>query len=100
MLDGDEGLAQALRFAPHTVIGVGEAVLPAHGLVGAAALDGLAGAAGVQLFHQTHSVEEALLFALLFCKKQIPESSICSTQREPNLNLNPLIQPVTDPSFL
>lgn len=70
MLDGDEGPAQTLRLASHAVIGVGAAVLAAHGLVSAVALDGIAGAAGIQLFHQTHSVEETLLLTVLW-KKEI-----------------------------
>lgn len=63
VLDGDEGLAQALRLASDTVVDVGVAVLAAHGLVGAVTLDGIAGTVGAQLFHQTHGVEETLLLA-------------------------------------
>ncbi len=61
MLDGDEGLAQALCLASDTVVGIGVAVLPAHRLVAAVTLDGIAGAVGAQLFHQTHRVEETIL---------------------------------------
>lgn len=61
MLDGDEALAQTLRLAPHALVGVGVAILAAHRLVGAVAFDGVAGAAGAQLLHQAHGVEETLL---------------------------------------
>lgn len=61
MLDGDEGLAQALRLASQTVIGEGVAVPAADGLVGAVALDGIAGTPGFLLLHLTHGVEETLL---------------------------------------
>lgn len=59
VLDGDEEPAQALRPAPGAVVGVGAAVLAAHGLVGAVALDGVAGAAGALLLHHAHAVEGA-----------------------------------------
>lgn len=65
MLDGDQGLAQTLLLASSTVVGVGAAVPAAHGLVGAVTLDGVAGAAGVQLFYQTHGVVETLFLTLL-----------------------------------
>lgn len=69
MPDGDEGLAQTLRFTSNAVVGVGVAVLAAHGFVGAVTLDGIAGAAGVQLFHQTHGVEEAVFLTVLWKKE-------------------------------
>ncbi len=69
MLDGDEGLAQTLRLASNTVVGVRVAILAAHGLVGAVTLDGITGAAGIQLFHQTHRVEEAVLLTVLWKKE-------------------------------
>lgn len=65
MLDEDERLAQTLRPASQAVVGVGATVFAAHGLVGAVTVDGVAGAAGAQLLHHTHSVEEALFFTLL-----------------------------------
>ena len=65
MFDGDQGLAQTLLLASHTVIGVGATIVAAHGLVGTITLDGVARAAGIQLFHQAHSVEETLLFTFL-----------------------------------
>lgn len=65
MLDGDEGLAQALRLVPNTVVGVGVAVPAAHGLVHAVAFYRLAGAAGLQLLHHAHGAEETLLRAIL-----------------------------------
>lgn len=78
MLDGDEGPAQTLGLASHAVVGVGVAVFAAHGLVGAVALDGIAGAASVQLFHQTHGVEETLLLAVVWKKEMRGnESMIC-----------------------
>lgn len=76
MLDGDENLAQALRLAPNAVVGVGLAVLAAQGLVGAVALDGIAGAAGVQLLHQTHSVEETLLLTVVWKRKTRGEKAL------------------------
>lgn len=75
MLDGDEGLAQTLRLASNAVVGVGAAVLAAHGLVGAIALDGVAGAAGVQLLHETHSVEETLLLTVVW-KREMGRAEI------------------------
>lgn len=63
--DGDGGLAETLGLASRAVVGVGAAVLAAHGLVGAVALDGIAGAAGGQLLDQAHGVEETLLLTLL-----------------------------------
>lgn len=69
MLDGDGGLAQTLGLASDAVVGVGAAVLAAHGLVGAVALDGIAGAAGVQLLHETHGVEETLLLTVIWKRK-------------------------------
>ena len=69
VLDGDEGPAHTLCLASHTVVGVCFAVLAAHGLVRAVALDGVAGAAGGQRLHQTHRVEQAVLLALLWKKE-------------------------------
>lgn len=46
MLDGDEDLAQTLCFVQQTLVGVGVAILSAHGLVDAVAVDWIAGAAG------------------------------------------------------
>lgn len=68
MLDGDVDLAETLRLASEAVVGVGAAVLATHRLVGTVALDGVAGAAGIQLLHETHRVEETLLFAVIWKK--------------------------------
>lgn len=70
MLDGDDGPAQTLCLASHAVVGVGAAVLAAHRLVSPVALDGIAGAASVQLLHQTHGVEETFLLTLLWRKEK------------------------------
>lgn len=67
MLGGDGGLAQALRLASHTVIGVCVTILPTQRLVGAVTLDGITRAAGTQLFHQTHTIEGTVLASV--CKK-------------------------------
>lgn len=66
MLDEDEDLVHTLGPASVAVVDVGVAVPAAHGLVGAVALDGVAGAAGAQLFHQTHGVEETLLLTVVW----------------------------------
>jgi len=66
VLDGDGGPAQALGLAPGAVVGVRAAVLAAHGLVGAVALDGVAGAAGVLRLHHAHGVEATLVLAALW----------------------------------
>lgn len=73
VLDGDKGLAQTLRFASIAVVGVGFAVLAAHGLVGAVTFDGVAGAVGIQLFHKTHGVEETLLLTVIWKSKMVRE---------------------------
>lgn len=51
MSDGDVGLAETLRLASDAVVGVGAAVLATHRLVATVTLDGVAGAAGIQLLH-------------------------------------------------
>lgn len=68
VLDGDEGLGQALRLSSHAVVGVRAAVLAAHGPVSGVALDGVAGAAGAQLFHHTHRVEQTLFLTVVWEK--------------------------------
>lgn len=70
MLDGDEGLGQALRLSSRAVVGVCAAVLVAHGPVGGVTLDGVAGAAGAQLFHYTHRVEQTLFLTEVWEKGQ------------------------------
>lgn len=61
------GLGLALSPPALAVVDVGVAVLAAQRLVGAVALNGLAGAAHAQTLHLAHTVELALLPALL-CK--------------------------------
>lgn len=51
MSDGDVGLAETLRLASDAVVGVGAAVLATHRLVATVTLDGVTGAAGIQLLH-------------------------------------------------
>lgn len=84
MLDGDEGPAQTLRLASDAVVGVGVAVLAAHGLVGAVALDGVAGAVGAQLFHLTHGVEETHLLTVAWMRQmggKRNSSKICALSK-------------------
>lgn len=66
MLDGDEGLGQTLRLPSSAVVGVRAAVLAAHGPVGGVTLDGVAGAAGAQLFHHTHRIEQTLFLTVVW----------------------------------
>lgn len=69
MLDGDEGLGQTLRSSSRAVVSVSAAIFAAHGPVGAVTLDGVAGATGIQLFHDTHGVEETLFLTVIWKKK-------------------------------
>lgn len=66
MLDGDETLAQTLRLASQTVVVIAAPVLSADGLVAAVTIDGITGAAGAQLLHQTHRVKQTLFFTALW----------------------------------
>lgn len=68
MLDGDESSAQTLCLASPTVVVIAATILSTDGLVAAVTIDGIAGAAGAQLLHQTHRVKQALVFTELYRK--------------------------------
>lgn len=94
MPDGDVAPAQALGLLPLALVGVGVSVAAAHGLVGAVALDGLAGAAGAQLLHQAHGVEQTLLLTLV-CRSQIGDTHSHLQKQTPVTHTRPPLLPIS-----